>query len=74
MAYLTEISTEDSEQERRQKVVKDFLSEVKRVAPELLNSLKVHLAIHMPDHLMQFGPMKAYSTERYKHFEPLSII
>ena len=58
MAYLKEISTEDGEQEKRQKVVQDFLSEVKGVAPELLNSLKMHLAIHIPDHLMQFGPMK----------------
>jgi len=64
MSYLVEIPTDEDNLFRRQSTVKNFLREVKKTTPHLLNTLKAHLTVHIPDHLMRFGPMKAYSTER----------
>lgn len=48
----------------RQKV-EEFVQCVRAVAPEMLHKVKVHLLLHLPDNLLDFGPAANYNTERY---------
>jgi len=38
---------------------------VRSVVPDMLQKVKVHLLLHLPDNLMDFGPPANYNTERY---------
>lgn len=33
--------------------------------PDMLQKVKVHLLLHLPDNLMDFGPPADYNTARY---------
>ena len=47
-----------------------FVQSVSCSHPEMLNKQKVHLLLHLPDTLLQFGPICAYNTERFVDFTP----
>ena len=38
---------------------------VRKFAPDMLQKVKVHLLLHLPDNLMDFGPPANYNNERY---------
>ena len=45
--------------------VQELVEAAKAVSPLLLNKVKFHLQLHLPESLRQFGPTSAYNTERY---------
>lgn len=48
----------------RVRTVQQFVACVQRAAPEMLNKLKVHLLLHLPENMLDFGPTVNYNTER----------
>ena len=46
------------------KICQDFVNAVKKLQPRVLNKSKIHLLLHLPDNLAEFGPTSAYNTER----------
>lgn len=48
-------------------VVEDFVECVRDSAPDMMQKVKVHLLLHLPDNLIDVGPPANYNTERYKH-------
>ena len=44
----------------------DFVHQVHLTAPEMLQKVKVHLLLHLPQNIVDFGPPANYNTERYK--------
>lgn len=47
-----------------QQICQDFVDTVKLNSPELLKKLKVHLILHLPQNMHDFGPTSAFNTER----------
>mgnify|MGYP003417524174 FL=1 len=45
-----------------------FVQAVKEYNPSMLKKKKVHLLLHLPDTLHEFGPTSAYNTERYTNW------
>ena len=43
------------------------MESVKQGCPELLKKPKIHLLLHLPDKMQDFGPPSAYNTERFAH-------
>ena len=41
----------------------EFVACVRASEPEMLHRVKVHLLLHLPDNLVQFGPPANYNTE-----------
>ncbi|KAL5491557.1 hypothetical protein EMCRGX_G016862 [Ephydatia muelleri] len=41
-----------------------FAQAVGKHCPELRSKLKIHLLLHLPDHMLQFGPPSGFNTER----------
>ena len=41
-----------------------FAQAVDKHCPELRSKLKIHLLLHLPDHMLQFGPPSGFNTER----------
>lgn len=41
-----------------------FVRAVEEVKPEFMRKSKIHLLLHLPDNLSQFGPTASYNTER----------
>lgn len=41
-----------------------FLDCVQNAAPEMLKKMKIHLLLHLPDNILDFGPTANYNTER----------
>lgn len=35
--------------------------------PEFKKKVKIHLILHLPEHMLDFGPTSALNTERYIH-------
>lgn len=62
IAYCTPFKLSDLPQ--YQEVCESFVSAVKLGFPELLNKPKVHLLLHLPQSMRDFGPTSAYNTER----------
>ena len=62
IAYCTPFKLSDVHQ--YQKVCESFVSAVKLGCPEMLNKPKVHLLLHLPQSMRDFGPTFAYNTER----------
>ena len=48
--------------------VQELVEAAKAVSPLLLNKVKFHLLLHLPESLRQFGPTSAYNTVRYISF------
>jgi len=46
-------------------ITEGFVACVAAVAPEMLRKVKIHLLLHLPDNLLEFGPPANYNTERY---------
>ena len=42
-----------------------FVQAIKEHNPSMLKKKKVHLVLHLPAALREFGPTSAYNTERY---------
>lgn len=63
-----------SEHSRYCSVVEDFVECVRESAPDMLQKVKVHLLLHLPDNLIDFGPPANYNTERYNTFAPVTIM
>ena len=50
--------------ESMKSVCLEFARAVDRHCPELRKKLKIHLLLHLPDHMLQFGPASGFNTER----------
>jgi hypothetical protein len=48
-----------------------FISALKIAYPDFLKKAKIHLLLHLPEVLLQFGPTSAYNTERCESFNSL---
>ena len=46
-------------------MVEEFVECVRRVVPDMLQKVKVHLLLHLPGNLMDFGQPANYNTGRY---------
>ena len=46
------------------KICKSFVRAVHEHFPDLKKRVKIHLLLHLPDDMMDFGPTSAYNTER----------
>lgn len=46
-------------------ICQSFIDAVKEGCPEMLKKPKIHLLLHLPDNMHDFGPTAAYNTERY---------
>ena len=55
--------TKSGHTERLQNV-QHFIDCVQTSAPEMLKKLKVHLLLHLPGNIMDFGPTANDNTER----------
>ena len=45
-----------------------FVQAIKEHNPSMLKKKKVHLVLHLPAALREFGPTSAYNTERYTNW------
>ena len=45
--------------------VKSFVECVHASSPEMQQKVKIHLLLHLPDNMVDFGPPSNYNTERY---------
>ena len=48
-----------------QKLCQDFVIASSQCMPSYSKRSKVHLLLHLTDHLLEFGPATCFSTERY---------
>ena len=46
-------------------VCKNFVDAVGLHFPDFMNKAKIHLLLHLPQNLVDFGPTAAFNTERY---------
>ena len=44
---------------------KELVECVRRVVPDMLQKVKAHLLLHLPDKLIDFAPHAIYNTESY---------
>ena len=52
--------------ESMKSVCLEFAQAVDKHCPELRSKLKIHLILHLPDRMFQFGPASGFNTERYR--------
>lgn len=45
-----------------------FVTAVKDAYPSCMRKAKIHLILHLPEIMIQFGPPSAYNTERYSNY------
>ncbi|KAL5505895.1 hypothetical protein EMCRGX_G007436 [Ephydatia muelleri] len=45
-----------------------FAQAVDKHCPELRSKLKIHLLLHLPDHMLQFGPPSGFNSERCESY------
>lgn len=62
IVYCKTFSTADLPNYRH--LCQSFVEAVKVGCPELLKKPKIHLILHLPDNMQDFGPPSAYNTER----------
>jgi len=43
----------------------DFVQTIHEHFPEFKSKVKIHLILHLPDNMIDFGPTSAFSTERW---------
>ena len=60
-------TVEMSEHPRYRIVVENFVECLRDSVPDIMQKVKVHLLLHLPDNLIDFGPPANNNTERYKH-------
>eukprot|EP00731_Ephydatia_muelleri_P027586 Em0019g459a len=51
-----------------------FAQAVDKHCPELRSKLKIHLLLHLPDHMLQFGPPSGFNTERCESYNDVVMI
>ena len=55
-------------------ICREFVVAVKEHCPQFLKKVKVHLLLHLPDNMHDFGPTSAFNTERYtKHIHVMNM-
>lgn len=47
------------------RICETFVRATHDYCPELGKKIKIHLFLHLPDNMMDFGPTSSYNTERY---------
>ena len=50
--------------EEHTSICQEFVDTVNRLTPHVLKKSKVHLILHLPKNMQDFGPTSAYNTER----------
>ena len=58
-----------SERPKYESMVQAFVQQIRLQAPEMLQKLKVHLLLHLPENLLDYGPPSDYNTERYTYMQ-----
>ena len=46
-------------------IAEEFVAYVATAIPEMLHKVKIHLLLHLPSSLVEFGPAANYNTERH---------
>ena len=46
-------------------IAEEFVACVAAAIPEMLHKVKIHLLLHLPSNLVEFGPAANYNTERH---------
>ncbi|KAL5488729.1 hypothetical protein EMCRGX_G017714 [Ephydatia muelleri] len=64
----TEVWLALSKVESMKSVCLGFAQAVDKHCPELRSKLKIHLLLHLPDHMLQFGPPSGFNTERCESY------
>ena len=62
MAYCSPFSEDDLD--GCNEVCQKFVTTVKEHQPEMLKKQKVHLLLHLPESMKEFGPTSCFNTER----------
>ena len=62
MAYCTLFSERDHD--KCKEICQDFVDAIIANFPALTKKVKIHLLLHLPDCMLDFGPTSAYNTER----------
>lgn len=65
MAYCKDFHPDDIDEV--DKVTKEFVESVRAYNGTLLNKVKFHLLLHLPQNMLDFGPTAAYNAERYNN-------
>ena len=47
-----------------EEICQKFVQDVKKYDPKLLEKQKIHLILHLPENMAQFGPTASFNTER----------
>ena len=61
-----------SKQINYERMCQELVDAAESVSPSLLNKVKFHLILHLPQSMKAFGPTCAYNTERYRTFSCIS--
>ena len=64
LAYKSCVDTDD--RDKMNLAITDFLETVEVVHPELLRKPKLHMLLHFPDDIFNFGPAIGFATERFE--------
>ncbi|CAB3986161.1 Hypothetical predicted protein [Paramuricea clavata] len=66
IAYCSEVNLND--REKVNDVVSQFINSLLDIHPEFRRKPKIHMLLHMFDHMVEFGPAIGFSTERFEAF------
>ena len=55
----------ETEEDHYKDICKNFVKVVTENFPEYRSKLKIHLLLHLPESMMDFGPTSAFNTERF---------
>lgn len=62
MCYIDEV--DPSKKKEYGEICDGFVGSVAVAFPEMLKKMKVHLLLHLPSILVEYGPISGYNTER----------
>ena len=63
VAYCLPVTTETLDE--CSQICQDFVSSITTCSPEYSRRLKVHILLHLPHDMREFGPTSLFNTERY---------
>ena len=63
IAYSPEVNSDDHEHVNHKTSL--FVESVTNVHPEFSKKPKIHMLVHLFDHMTDFGPAVGFATERY---------
>ena len=55
-------------------ICQEFVDTANQLTPHVMKKCKIHLLIHLPHNMQDFGPTSAYNTERYDHVLTLTLV